>query len=145
MNWLIGCFKNAFMFRYFLLGIIFAFLMQIYSSCSKNDSNPVEPGPEPDVDVSKIEEGAANAETAFASGEAQNVLNQLTDETKSLIGNGLSKVRKADLVELGNALKSRELVVYSDMYAEYKYTKDGVEYTVAFARKDENTWKLQRF
>jgi hypothetical protein len=60
------------------------------------------------------------------------------------IGDEITNANTNDLIKLGEALKTRELDVYTDSYAEYSYTKDGVEYTIAFAHQLDDTWKLMR-
>ena len=139
-NW-----KRLFLAKYFIIGLSAAFVLHISGSCSKDSSNPVTPSDNTDnVDVGKIDEGAKSVETAFLTGESQKVINLLTDDAKTLYSEDLAKVNKTELIKLGESLKTRQLDVYTDMYAEYKYTKDGIEYTIAFARKDETTWKLMR-
>lgn len=138
-------FKKLFLLKYFILGLSFAFLIHISGSCSKDSSSPVGPdNNNNNTDIGKINEGAEAVEAAFLTGDPQKVINLLTENAKVLLSDGLTKVNKNELIELGESLKTRELDVYSDMYAEYSYTKDGIEYTIAFAHQFDDTWKLMR-
>jgi hypothetical protein len=138
-------FKKLFLVKYFLLGLSFAFIIHISGSCSKDSSSPVGPdNNNTNVDVTKINDGAKAVETAFLSGDPQQINNLLTENAKVGIGDEITNANTNDLIKLGEALKTRELDVYTDSYAEYSYTKDGVEYTIAFAHQLDDTWKLMR-
>lgn len=138
--------RKLFLLRYFVIGLSFAFLIHISGSCSKDSSSPVGPdnNNNNNVDVTKINEGAEAVEAAFLSGDPQQINNLLTENAKVVIGDGLTKVNKNELIQLGKTLESRELDVYSDMYAEYSYTMDGIKFTIAHARQDNEVWKLMR-
>jgi len=132
--------EKIFIWKHFLLGLSIAFLMHASGSCRKDPYNPAD-----NVDVGKINQGAETAETAFLSGDLAAIEGILTDAAKELYGTDLPQIKKNQLISLGEALKTRELKVYTDMYAEYLYTKDGVEYSIAMAQQEDGTWKLMRF
>lgn len=129
--------------RFILLGVFIGFLLHISGSCRKDEPGPDFPG-NPVVDVSKIHEGAKSLETAFLNGSPQEIKNLLTDDAASLYGDYLSGVSQSDWNRLGEALKTRDLVIYTDVYAEYSYTKDGIQFTFAMACQEDGTWKLMR-
>jgi len=135
--------KRFFVFKFFIMGIFIAFILHFSGSCNKDD-DPFTPTEET-VDVSKISDGAKSAETAFLSADVENIKNILTEDALKTYGTALSQADEWDLLELGEALKSRELKVYSSMYAEYSYIKGGITYTFAMARKEDGSWKLMRF
>jgi hypothetical protein len=144
MRRILSQFKNIFALKYFIVGVFIAFLIHSSGSCRKDDPEPDGPAIE-QVDVGKIDQGAKSVETAFTSGDAASIKNILTDDAKELYGNDLPKIDKNSLIKLGEALKSRKIKVYTDMYAEYEYAKDGITYSIAMARKEDGSWKLMRF
>jgi len=138
--------KSIFLLKYFALGISIAFLIHFSGSCNKEDNAPDDdPGGNTYVDAGKISEGAKLVETAFVSGDATNIKNILTDDAKAFYGADLSQIKKNNLIKLGEALKTRELKIYTDLYAEYSYTMDGVKFSMAMARQEDGSWKLMRF
>ena len=132
--------REFFVLKYFFLGLSIAFLIHASDSCRKDPITPVDT-----VDVGKINDGAKLVETAFLSGDSTNIKNVLTDNARELYGADLPAINKNNLIKLGESLKTKELKVYSDMYAEYNYTKDGVTYSFAMARQQDGSWKLMRF
>ncbi len=137
--------RKLFLLRYFVIGLSFACLIHLSGSCSKDSSSPVGPdNNNNNTDVGKINEGAEAVEAAFLSGDPQQINNILTENAKVVIGDEITNANRNDLIKLGEALKTRELDVYTDSYAEYSYTKDGIKYTIAFARQFDETWKLMR-
>ena len=132
--------REFFVLKYFVLGLSIAFFIHASDSCKKD---PVIP--DDTVDVGEINDGAKLVETAFLSGDSTNIKNVLTDNARDLYGADLPTISKDNLIKLGESLKTKELSVYSDMYAEYNYTKDGVTYSFALARQDDGSWKLMRF
>jgi len=136
--------KNIFTLKYFIVGVSIAFLIHSSGSCRKDDPEPDGPVVE-QVDVGAIDKYAKSVESAFVSGEAVKIQNILTDDAKALYGNDLTQMDKNNLIKLGEALKSRKIKVFTDLYAEYEYTKDGIIYSVAMARQEDGSWKLMRF
>jgi len=138
--------KSIFLFKYFIFGISIAFLIHFTGSCNKDDKAPDDnPGGNTYVDAGKINEGAKSVETAFIGGDATSIKSILTDDAKAFYGTDLSQIEKTNFIELGEALKTRKLKVYTDLYAEYTYTMNGVEFSMAMARQEDGSWKLMRF
>lgn len=134
--------SKLFVLRYFALGVFFALFLHIGGSCIKDKYNP---DPTDNVDVTKIHDGAKLVESAFISGNAGTVISVLTADAAGLYGADLRQVSPDQLTGLGESLKTREIKVYTDMYAEYEYRKGGVAYTIAMARQEDGSWKLMRF
>ena len=132
--------REFFVLKYIVFGFAFAFFLHASDSCKKD---PVIP--DDTVDVGKINDGAKAVETAFISGDVNSIKNVLTGDATALYGTDLPQINKDQLIKLGEALKTKELVVYTGMYAEYNYTKNGVTYSFAMARQDDGSWKLMRF
>lgn len=131
---------------FFAMGIFAAFLLQNILSCKHNSgvTSPDTTTPPTNVDIAKIEDGAKSTETAFKTGDPQKVLALVTDDAKNLYSSGISKLKQIQLINLGKAIEQRTLISYSSLYAEYKYTKDGVTYNLAFALQSDGSWKLMR-
>lgn len=136
--------KKSFLFKYFIIGVLFGLLIHSSGSCRKDD--PIPEGPEIEkVDVGKIDIGAKTVETAFLNGDLLEIKKTMTDAALEYYGTELSSVNKSSLKKLGEALKNRKIKVYTDLYAEYEYTKDGITFTIAMARQEDGSWKLMRF
>jgi len=134
--------SKLFAIRYFILGVFFASVVHNGGSCIKDKYNP---DPTDNVDVSKIHDGAKLVENAFTSGNPGTVISVLTSDAAGLYGEDLQQVSPDQLTGLGESLKTREIKVYTDLYAEYEYRKGGVTYTIAMARQEDGSWKLMRF
>ena len=136
--------KKVFLFRYFIIGILMGLLVHSSGSCRKDDPAPEDPIAEK-VDVGKIDDGAKTVEAAFLNGEVLEIKKIMTDAALEFYGPDLSSVNKTNLKKLGDALKTRKIKVYTDLYAEYEYTKDGITFTIAMAKQEDGSWKLMRF
>lgn len=139
--------RGVFLFRHFIYGIAIAFMIHFSGSCAKNkltDEGTQEPITE-QVDASTITGALKSVEIAFKSGEVANIQKILTPDALKLYGNDLSKVRKNDFINLAQALKTGQLKVSTEIYAEYNYTKDKITYSIAMAKQDDGLWKLIRF
>lgn len=135
--------KRFFTLRYFMTGVLLALLLHCGGSCLKdsynNDSNPT------DVDVSMINDGAKLVQTAFASGDVNKIKGTLTADALQKYGSELDKTDPDQFTKLGASLKTRNLDVHSNLYAEYSYTHQGVTFTFSMARQKDESWKLMRF
>lgn len=134
-------------FKFYLLGILIALNFHILTNCSKKSSpsEPIVDKPNnPAIEI-KIQEGAKNIENAFKSGDVQKIGAALSEDAAKNYSDVLNKSSKDELTKIGEALTNRTLVIYTESYAEYKYTKDGQEYTIALARQIDGSWKLMRF
>lgn len=133
--------------KYYLLGLMIAFNFHLITNCSKKSSpsEPIIDTPNNPAIEKKIEEGAKNVESAFKSGDLQKINSTLSDDASKIFADVLNKASKDDLVKIGEALTNKTLLIYTESYAEYKYTKDSQEYTIALARQIDGSWKLMRF
>jgi hypothetical protein len=143
MKLFLSLFKKIFLLKYLVLGFAVAFIIHITVSCLKDEDEPDKPGNE--VEIEDIKAGAKAMESAFLSGDPNAIKSILTDNALELYGSDLSKINKNHLIKLGEALKSRNLKVNTDIYAEYNYTKDGIVHTFALAKQEDESWKLMRF
>jgi len=138
-------YRNPGILKYFMIGFLFAPTIHIGLSCSKESSTEPEPNPSPNTDMEvKINEGALAIENAFLSGDPNQVNNIFTENALSIYGTDILNVPSQELVEFGEALKSRELNVFGDTYAEYNYTFKGITYSIGLAQQGDGTWKLMR-
>ena len=137
-------FKRLFFFNYFILGFAIAFLVNYSGSCNEDDFMINIPEPEK-IDVSLISKGAKRVEKIFKMGEPDSVKSLLTNEAIEKYTQRLSGIDGKTLQEIGEAMSSRKLKVYTDMYAEYNYTLNGIEFSIALARQEDGSWKLMRF
>lgn len=143
MKSILSHFKKLFLLKYLILGFSVAMMVHITVSCFTDEEEPDKPGNE--VEIEDIKVGAKSIESAFLSGDPNAIKGILTDNALELYGSDLSKINKNHLIKLGEALKTRNLKVNTDMYAEYSYTKDGIVYTFALAKEEDESWKLMRF
>jgi hypothetical protein len=128
-------------------GFLLAMLMHLFVQC---ESFMGDVGDDPwieeiELDVKGMEEGASRAEAAFLTGDPDQVLELLSDDSKSVFGEQLQNIEPSVLIALGEALKGREHTVKSSTYAEFEFSEDGVTYSIALTLVDENSWKLVRF
>jgi hypothetical protein len=144
MKTIIARFKHLFILNYFLLGFAIAFVVHNTNSCNEDDFMINIPETEK-IDVGLINKGAKRVEQIFKLGEPDSVKNVLTEEAISDYSDKLEKINGETLQLIGKALSSRKLKVYTDMYAEYNYTMNGIEYSIALARQEDGSWKLMRF
>ena len=121
-----------------------AFISHFVGGCEKDEFDPYEPN-EFTVNVTEIKKSAESIEKTFISGNIDSIKSALTDEAFELYGNQLDDVDKELLINFGNAIKQRELIFNSDIYAEFTYVKDRISYTFSMARETDGSWKLMRF
>jgi predicted lipid-binding transport protein (Tim44 family) len=127
----------------FLSGLMIAALFHLSYRCQKDDENPMDTGPE--ADLEQLADDAVLAEEAFMSGDTAQIRLVMTPEAYSFYSEALANQTAARFTEFANAFKERKLGQYSAIYAEYEYTDDGKAYTVAFAVTGDNSWKIIRF
>ncbi|MBP7506432.1 MAG: hypothetical protein KA807_01310 [Prolixibacteraceae bacterium] len=137
-------FKKWFVLKFFILGLSIAFISHFMGGCEKDEFDPYEPN-ELTANVTEIKKSAESIEQTFISGNIDSIKNVLTDEAYELYGTQLDDVDKDLLINFGNAIKQRELIFNSDIYAEFTYVKDRISYTFSMARETDGSWKLMRF
>lgn len=132
--------------KYIVTGVIIAFLIHSAGSCRKVEPSVDNQTPEvPKVDLDILSNSAKSVETAFISGDVNSVKKILTDDALKLYGTEISKADKNNLIKLGEALKTRQLKVSSNLYAEYTFVLDGSTFSVSMARQEDGSWKLMRY
>ena len=129
--------------KYFLLGLILAFMIHASDSCLKDDYGT--DGPDFGIYERDIKDGAKLVEAAFLSGDTVAIRELLTENASELYATELPRADSEQLTDVGEAMKTRKLGHYTDMYAEFAYTMDGVTYTFALAHQEDDSWKLMRF
>ena len=92
-----------------------------------------------------MEKGAENAEEAFLSGDPDQVIELLSNDSKSYFEEQIADISPSVLIALGEALKNRVHTVKASTYTEFEFTDQGVTYSIALSLVDENSWKLIRF
>jgi len=134
--------------KYLLIGVLLAFMVDSFTSCKKNESNPVEPDPSkpPETEViNDLEDDALKTIAAFKSGSVDEVKKIISESANAIYGSDLESA-KPKFVPFSEALKNKKLIAYSEMYAEYEIIVDGNSYLVAFSKQNEaGDWKLIRF
>jgi hypothetical protein len=139
-------FRDVYSLKYLVLGFFIAFAVHSANSCKKVDTESESNNPDSGfVDTGKMDDAVKTVSTAFISGDANKVRSILTETALAKYGDGLSKVNKSSLIKFGEALKNSELKVGTELYAEYIFTKDGTQFSIAMARQADGSWKLMRF
>ncbi len=128
-------------------GFLLAMLMHLLVQC---ESYLGDIGDDPwietiELDIKGMEEGAKQAEAAFLSGDPDQVIGILSEDSKSFFEEQVKIIDPSVLIALGEAMKIREHTVKSSTYAEFEFTENGSTYSLAFTLVDENSWKLIRF
>lgn len=129
--------------RFFSAGFLTLAVLHLLVTCTEDNSS-VNPDPHPGVNVEHIHQGAQRVEDAFRTADAESVLEVLTEEAKAQYGDDLEEIRSR-MPEFADAITSRQLTVYSELYAEYQYTAGNRTLSFALAAQDEGDWKLMRF
>ena len=127
----------------FISGLLITAMIHVGYRCQKENDDPQDTGIT--ADLVQMEKDAALAETAFLSGDIEQVKLVMTEDTYEFYKEVLENQAPDKLIEYGNALKSRELNKYSAIYAEYTFTGGKKTYTVGFAVQADKSWKITRF
>jgi len=97
------------------------------------------------VDDTGVKNAAVNIENAFLQGDTEKIKSLMMEESVGFYGGILDSASTEQLLAFGEAFKTRELDVISDIYAEYHFTVDERDFSVAFAWQNEDKWVLTRF
>jgi len=97
------------------------------------------------LDVEGMENGGDAAEVAFLSGDPNQVIELLSEDSKAYYEEQLKTISLTILTGLGEALKNRELTVKSSTYAEFEFSDQGISYSIALGLDEDHSWKLIRF
>ena len=126
-------------YKYFIVGFFFAATIHILINCTKDPVSPTGL-----IIDDKIEESALNIENAFITGDSIQVKSILTETALTVYGAGINSIPSQELIEFGEALKTRELDAIGDMYGEYSYSFKGNTYSIGLAQQEDGSWKLMR-
>jgi hypothetical protein len=97
------------------------------------------------IDDKFVEQAARNVEEAFLSGNILEITKLMSTETATHYADLLNNVSTEHLIAFGEAFKNRTLEVLSEIYAEYHFTYEGEQYSVALSQQAEDLWYLTRF
>jgi hypothetical protein len=128
--------------RFFAAGFLIMATAHLLTTCGQDRSGNGDPGIK--VDVEQIHEGARLVEEAFRSADPAAVRAVMTEEALTTYGADLETI-KPRMVEFADAIATRRLGVYSELYAEYRYTANGRTLSFALAAQEDGVWKLVRF
>ncbi|MFC2117604.1 hypothetical protein ACFLSY_03045 [Bacteroidota bacterium] len=126
-------------------GFLIAMVLHICINCEKNDDNGNNIDSGITLDIKGMEKGGDDAELAFLSGDPVQVIELLSDDSKSYFEKQLSDISPSVLISLGEALKNREHTVKSSTYTEFEFSDQGVTYTIALGLDEDLSWKIIRF
>ncbi len=127
--------------RAFIAGFITVAGVLLLVNCGERDRIA---DPDPTVDVEKIHEAAQAVEDAFRGGDPAAVRAVMTEEALGICDADLESLT-ARMPEFADAIDTRQLDVYTECYAEYRYTAGGRTMSFALAAQDDGVWKLVRF
>lgn len=125
---------------FLLMGIIDQF-----TQCDTWNLDFLRPNEEVKIDMKAINSIADKTETAFLSGNVNEVKALLDEEVLPWYSEPLEKLSVEKLQAFGQALRSRELKAATPLLAEFDITENGVTYTITFWKGSEDSWKLLRF
>ena len=126
----------------FLKGMLLAgFVHGAFGGACSSSTTPDAPV----VDVAKINEGAQNVETAFASGDLSKVQTVLTETARAVHKDDLASLTADNMRAFAADFKARSLDHYSKNYAEFSFPWKDTRYIVSFARQDDGSYKLRTF
>jgi hypothetical protein len=129
--------------RAFIAGFLTLAVVQTSINCGKSDTG-TNPDPDPTVEVERIHEGALAVEDAFRTGDPAAVRAVMTGEAVAAYGPDLESLA-AQMPGFAEAIGTRELVVYTECYAEYRYAAGTRTLSFALAAQEDGVWKLVRF
>ncbi len=126
--------------KYFVAGAATAFLITFTANCSKD--GPTKPKDNIDPKLEEINESVKDIIQAFKSGNVVQVQSALTDKAAERFGDKLEGV-KEKFPGFASALEEKELIIFTEFYAEYSIEIEGKKYIIAFSKPYEGSdWKL---
>jgi hypothetical protein len=129
--------------RAFIAGFLMVAVVLLLVNCSQRD-RITGPDPDPTVDVEKIHQAAQTVEDAFRGGDPAAVRAVMTEEALGICDADLESVT-AQMSGFADAIATRQLDVYTECYAEYRYTAGSRTLSFALAAQEDGVWKLVRF
>jgi hypothetical protein len=127
----------------FIAGFFTIAALQLLANCGR-DRIPVNPDPNPPVNVEDIHQGAQAVEDAFRDADPAAVRAVMTEEALGAYGAGLDSVT-AQMPEFADAIATRQLDAYTESYAEYSYSAGSRTLSFSLAAQEDGVWKLVRF
>jgi hypothetical protein len=130
----------------FVLGIILMSFFHLSFRCERYfTDDPDDPDTELDIDYRSINAIAKDAQEAFLSGKPSEIAQMMIEDALGFVEENLFSRTAEDLKAQGEAFKSRELSLASEIYAVFSYKYQGSEFTMTFGREDPGIWKLIRY
>lgn len=134
-------FRNA---SLFVGGFLLMAMAHLMTRC-EDYGGVMDYGEGPLITNSKAVEKAGNSiEEAFLSGKPAKVKELISTASLSIYGEWVENSSAVSLQAFGEAFQNREIGVMAEKYAEFTFTADGVEYTVALSMDDDGNWKIMR-
>lgn len=133
-----------------VLGFMMMGALQLLTRCNSDNDDLLDGGINPDelkvnVDYNGIKALAGYIEEAFLDAN-QTSLDSLTSKESLTIYKGkIVPYTSKEMETIGKALKSRELTLASEMYAEYSYKIENKTFTLAIGRNEKGVWKIIRY
>jgi len=134
--------------KLFVIGFALAGLFHLFQIMSCDSGDPVSLGNNPsglNVDMAKVNEAAAKVETAFNSGNPDNVKSLLTKEALENNPNLATDLTADRMKSFASDFSKRSLSYASELFIEYKFPFQGTVYTVHLAMQRDGSYKLCKF
>jgi hypothetical protein len=128
---------------YFLIGFFLIAIAHLTIKC-EDFTEPPDDNNEIVIDETLVNDAVKAVETAFITGDAENVLEYLSVEGLETYSDLITGSSEEDLKAFGEGIKNRELSVISEKYAEFDFPVDGIKYSIAFTVDEEGNWKIMR-
>lgn len=96
------------------------------------------------TDNKDVEKAGKSVENAFLSGDPEKVKKIVSPAALGIYSDLIENSPEENLKAFGEAFKTREMKALSEKYAEFKFTVDGKEYTIAMTMDEKGEWKIMR-
>lgn len=91
-----------------------------------------------------VEKAGKSVENAFLSGDPEEVKAIVSQPALAIYSELIENSSTESLKAFGEAFKTREMSALSEKYAEFKFTVDGKEYTLAMTMDEKGEWRIMR-
>ena len=129
-------------------GWLFAFLLSsfliFWNTCSNKSSPNASSDDETFSETPALLALSDSLIVAFNSGKKDSVLALVNSEYRAVCTEELGGTQNT-MAAVGQALEKRKLVFANELYAEYKVTIDGAEYSISYGNCGDGHWQLLRF
>lgn len=126
-----------------MFGVLVAFSLHVIIGSSCFEQNPTKPD-DNTADLKAINETAKKIEEVFLAADTTQLKSLLTDAATGVYSQYISQIQTV-MNDYGKAIQNRTLVVATQNYAEFSFKAEGIEYSFALSRQDDNSWLLMRF